>query len=35
MSVKTIRPGVSILERMIISARTGATALTSELWATC
>ena len=31
MSVKTIRPGVSILERMIISARTGATALTSEL----
>ena len=31
MSTKTIRPGVSILERMIISARTGATALTSEL----
>ena len=31
MSVKTIRPGVSVLERMIISARTGATALTSEL----
>ena len=31
MSVKTIRPGVSILERMITLARTGATALTSEL----
>ena len=31
MSAKTIRPGVSILERMIISARTGATALTSDL----
>jgi hypothetical protein len=31
MSVKTIRPGVSVLERMITSARTGATALTSEL----
>ena len=31
MSAKTIRPGVSILERMITSARTGATALTSEL----
>ena len=31
MSTKTIRPGVSILERMIISARTDATALTSEL----
>jgi hypothetical protein len=31
MSTKTIRPGVSILERMIISARTGATALTSDL----
>ena len=28
---KTIRPGVSVLERMITSARTGATALTSEL----
>ena len=31
MSVKTIRPGVSVLERMIASAQTGATALTSEL----
>lgn len=31
MSAKTIRPGVSILERMITSARTGATALTSDL----
>lgn len=31
MSVKTIRPGVSVLERMIASARTGAAALTSEL----
>lgn len=31
MSAKTIRPGVSILERMITSARTGAAALTSEL----
>ncbi len=31
MSAKTIRPGVSILERMITSARTGATALTSVL----
>ena len=31
MSAKTIRPGVSILEKMIGSARAGATALTSEL----
>jgi len=31
MSTKTIRPGVSILERMIISVRAGATALTSDL----
>ena len=31
MSVKTIRPGVSVLERMITSARTGATALTKRL----
>jgi hypothetical protein len=31
MSAKTIRPGVSILERMITSARTGATAMTSDL----
>jgi hypothetical protein len=31
ISTKTIRPGVSVLERMITSARTGATALTSEL----
>ncbi len=31
MSAKTIRPGVSVLERMITSARTGATALTSDL----
>jgi hypothetical protein len=31
MSVKTIRPGVSVLEKMITSARTGATALTTEL----
>jgi Domain of unknown function (DUF4158) len=31
MSVKTIRPGVSVLEPMITSARTGATALTSQL----
>jgi len=31
MSARTIRPGVSVLERMITSARTGATALTSEL----
>jgi Domain of unknown function (DUF4158) len=31
ISAKTIRPGVSILERMITSARTGATALTSYL----
>ena len=30
-SAMTIRPGVSVLERMIISARTGATALTSDL----
>ena len=31
MSAKTIRPGVSVLERMITSARAGATALTSDL----
>ena len=31
MSAKTIRPGVSVLERMISSARTGATVLTSDL----
>jgi hypothetical protein len=30
MSAKTIRPGVSVLARMVNSARTGATALTSE-----
>ena len=36
MSTKTIRPGVSVLERMITSARTGATGADARSWwATC